>query len=56
MEREAQQNFESALIYFKAAHDINPSDIETIRTLRDIYTITKQEELRVEMDALLKTL
>jgi hypothetical protein len=38
----------------EAAHEANPEDIDTIRSLRDIYARTGQDELMLKMSGLLK--
>ena len=52
-ESAAKEYLQMALPYLEAAHDALPEDINTIRTLRDIYTRTGQDELREKMNQLL---
>ncbi|HBP45789.1 MAG TPA: hypothetical protein DD635_07780 [Flavobacteriales bacterium] len=54
LEDEAKNRFLAARPYLEAAHKANPNDIDTIRSLRDIYARTGQDELMLKMSGLLK--
>ena len=54
LEDEAKNRFVAARPYLEAAHKANPSDIDTIRSLRDVYARTGQDELMLKMSGLLK--
>lgn len=51
--KEATVWFEKALPLFEKAHDLNPEDMATVRSLRDIYTRTGNDEKMLEMSKLL---
>jgi len=40
--------------FLEAAHESSPEDIDTIRSLRDIYARTGQDDLMLKMSNLLK--
>lgn len=50
----AKEMFIAGRPYLEAAHVANPEDIDTIRSLRDIYARTGQDDLMLEMSGLLK--
>ena len=54
LEDEAKNRFVAARPYLEAAHKANPGDIDTIRSLRDVYARTGQDELMLKMSGLLK--
>jgi tetratricopeptide (TPR) repeat protein len=54
LEDAAKETFIKARPYLEAAHEANPEDIDTIRSLRDIYARTGQDELMLKMSGLLK--
>ena len=54
LEDAAKEKFIEARPYLEAAHEANPEDIDTIRSLRDIYARTGQDELMLKMSGLLK--
>ena len=54
LEDAAKETFIKARPYLEAAHETNPEDIDTIRSLRDIYARTGQDELMLKMSGLLK--
>ena len=55
LEETAKNMFLKARPYLEAAHQSNPSDIDTIRSLRDIYARTGQDDLMLQMSNLLKS-
>ena len=54
LEEAAKAKFIEARPYLESAHETNPEDIDTIRSLRDIYARTGQDELMLKMSNLLK--
>jgi len=46
--------FTQARPFLEAAHMANAEDIDTIRSLRDIYARTGQDDLMLKMSGLLK--
>ncbi len=50
----AKDKFLSGRPYLEAAHNANPEDLDTVRSLRDIYARTWQDDLMLKMSALLK--
>lgn len=56
LEAAAKNMFLQARPYLEAAHQSIPTDIDTIRSLRDIYARTGQDDLMLKMSELLKTL
>ncbi|MDA0304577.1 MAG: tetratricopeptide repeat protein [Bacteroidetes bacterium] len=50
----AKDKFLSGRPYLEAAHNANPEDLDTVRSLRDIYARTGQDDLMLKMSALLK--
>jgi tetratricopeptide (TPR) repeat protein len=54
LEEAAKAKFMEARPFLEAAHESNPEDIDTIRSLRDIYARTGQDELMLKMSNLLK--
>ena len=54
LEDAAKEKFMEARPFLEAAHEANPEDIDTIRSLRDIYARTGQDELMLKMSNLLK--
>lgn len=51
---EAKEIFAIGLPYLETAHEVNPEDTTTIRSLRDIYARLGDDEKTLEMSALLK--
>lgn len=54
LEAAAKKMFTQARPFLEAAHDNNSKDIDTIRSLRDIYARTGQDDLMLKMSELLK--
>jgi tetratricopeptide (TPR) repeat protein len=54
LEEAAKAKFMEARPFLEAAHESNPEDIDTIRSLRDIYARTGQDDLMLKMSNLLK--
>lgn len=54
LEDAAKEKFIEARPFLEAAHKSNPEDIDTIRSLRDIYARTGQDDLLLKMNDLLK--
>ena len=54
LEEAAKAKFIEARPFLEAAHVANAEDIDTIRSLRDIYARTGQDELMLKMSNLLK--
>ncbi|MDA0913388.1 MAG: tetratricopeptide repeat protein [Bacteroidetes bacterium] len=54
LEEAAKAKFMEARPFLEAAHESNPEDIDTIRSLRDIYARTGQDDLMLKMSDLLK--
>lgn len=54
LEDAAKEKFIEARPFLEAAHKANPEDIDTIRSLRDIYARTGQDDLLLKMNGLLK--
>lgn len=54
LEEAAKAKFIEARPYLEAAHTANGEDIDTIRSLRDIYARTGQDDLMLKMSNLLK--
>jgi tetratricopeptide (TPR) repeat protein len=54
VEEAAKEMFVSGRPYLEAAHLANTEDIDTIRSLRDIYARTGQDDLMLQMSGLLK--
>ena len=54
LEDAAKEMFTQARPFLEAAHVANAEDIDTIRSLRDIYARTGQDELMLKMSGLLK--
>jgi hypothetical protein len=48
--------FNQAKPFLEAAHSENAQDIDTIRSLRDIYARTGEDDLMLKMSELLKAL
>ncbi|MDA0729023.1 MAG: tetratricopeptide repeat protein [Bacteroidetes bacterium] len=53
-EDDAKALFATAMPYLESAHASEPSDVETMRSLRDIYARTGEDDKLVEMSAKLK--
>lgn len=51
---EAKAIFAVGLPYLEKAHEVNPEDVSTIRSLRDIYARLGNDEKTIEMSNLLK--
>lgn len=51
---EAKSIFAIGLPYLEMAHQVNPEDVSTIRSLRDIYARLGNDEKTIEMSNLLK--
>lgn len=54
MENEAKSLFETAKPYLEAAHATDANDLETMRSLRDIYTRTGDDDKMLELTAKIK--
>jgi tetratricopeptide (TPR) repeat protein len=54
LENSAKEMFATAKPYLEAAHATNAADIDTIRSLRDIYARTGEDDLMLKMSGLLK--
>jgi tetratricopeptide (TPR) repeat protein len=54
LEDAAKEMFTQARPFLEAAHMANAEDIDTIRSLRDIYARTGQDDLMLKMSGLLK--
>lgn len=52
--QEAKEWFQKAQPIFEKAYDLNPDDMNTVRSLRDIYARTGDDEKMLEMTKLLK--
>ncbi|PCJ81407.1 MAG: hypothetical protein COA49_04730 [Bacteroidetes bacterium] len=56
LETESKALFDIAKPYLEQAHNVDPLDIETIRSLKDIYARTGDDDKYLEMSSLLKSL
>lgn len=56
LEDAAKEKFNMAKPYLEAAHDAEPEDVSTIRSLRDIYTRTGEDDKMLDMSNKLKAL
>lgn len=56
LEEAAKAKFNMAKPYLEAAHLAEPEDVSTIRSLRDIYTRTGEDEKMLDMSSKLKAL
>lgn len=56
LEAEAKEKFNLAKPFLEAAHATTPDDVSTIRSLRDIYTRTGEDEKMLDMANKLKAL
>ena len=56
LEDSAKEMFNQAKPFLEAAHSENAQDIDTIRSLRDIYARTGEDDLMLKMSELLKAL
>ena len=56
LEDAAKEMFNQAKPFLEAAHSENAKDIDTIRSLRDIYARTGEDDLMLKMSELLKAL
>ncbi|MBO74135.1 MAG: hypothetical protein CMD33_02560 [Flavobacteriales bacterium] len=54
LENAAKDKFIEARPFLESAHEANAEDIDTIRSLRDIYARTGQDDLMLKMSGLLK--
>lgn len=54
MENDAKSLFETAKPYLEAAHATDANDLETMRSLRDIYTRTGEDDKMLELTAKIK--
>ena len=54
IEDAAKEKFLEGRPYLEAAHKATPEDVDTIRSLRDIYARTGQDDLMLKMSGLLK--
>ena len=54
LETEAKELFNTAKPYLEAAFSVNPEDAQTIRSLKDIYARTGEDEKFLQMNDLLK--
>lgn len=56
MEDDAKALFATAKPYLEAAHVVDPDDLETMRSLRDVYARTGDDDKLLDMGAKLKAL
>ena len=54
IEDEAKALFETAKPYLEAAHEVNADDLETMRSLRDIYARTGEDDKMIELSNKIK--
>jgi tetratricopeptide (TPR) repeat protein len=54
LEAEAKEMFSTAKPYLEMAFSVNPEDIQTIRSLKDIYARTGEDDKFLQMNDLLK--
>jgi tetratricopeptide (TPR) repeat protein len=54
LEQSAKDLFETAKPFLEAAHSINDGDLETMRSLRDIYARTGDDDKMLELTAKIK--
>ncbi|MAO45826.1 MAG: hypothetical protein CL823_01615 [Crocinitomicaceae bacterium] len=54
LESDAKELFSTAKPYLESAHEVNPEDLQTIRSLKDIYARTGEDEKFKVMNNLLK--
>ena len=54
LESDAKELFSTAKPYLEKAHEVNPEDLQTIRSLKDIYARTAEDEKFMKMNNLLK--
>ena len=54
LETEAKELFTTAKPYLEIAHEVNPEHVQTIRSLKDIYARTGEDENFLKMNDLLK--
>ena len=54
LEDDAKALFETAKPYLEAAHATDANDLETMRSLRDIYTRTGDDDKMLELTAKIK--
>ena len=54
LEQSAKDLFETAKPFLEAAHAINEGDLETMRSLRDIYARTGDDDKMLELTAKIK--
>ena len=54
LETKAKELFSTAKPYLEIAHEVNPEDVQTIRSLKDIYARTGEDEKFLKMNDLLK--
>ena len=54
LENDSKALFTTAKPYLEKAFEINPEDIGTIRSLKDIYARTEEDEKFLQMNDLLK--
>ena len=54
MENDAKSLFETAKPFLEAAHATDANDLETMRSLRDIYTRTGDDDKMLELTAKIK--
>ena len=54
LETEAKELFSTAKPYLEIAHEVSPEDVQTIRSLKDIYARTGEDDLFLKMNDLLK--
>ena len=55
LEQSAKDLFETAKPFLEAAHSINDGDLETMRSLRDIYARTGDDDKMLELTAKIKS-
>ncbi|MDA0912595.1 MAG: tetratricopeptide repeat protein [Bacteroidetes bacterium] len=56
LETSAKAAFAAARPYLEAAHETDPMDVQTIRSLRDVYARIGEDDLTIKMSELLKSL
>ena len=56
LENDAKAQFETAKPYLEAAHVSEPGDVETMRSLRDIYARTGEDDKMIDINNKLKAI
>ena len=54
LEEDSKAMFVTAKPYLESAFQVDPSDVETIRSLKDIYARTGEDDKFIQMNNLLK--